>query len=1109
MQTVGRRQVGVTVGAALVAVVCAILVGSVLAGAGSGLAPASAPGAGSSSSVRAAFEPFEGLPCSVTVPGENVADNAVQTAINAASPGAVICLAPGLYPEQLHVSTANLTIVGSGNSTNPSSGSVLEPNAPLAFSTYDFDSGTPAAALVSVTNTTGVELEYLAVSGANASASFTGCGQDYYGVAFQNASGKLLGATVTGIELPPSLFGCQPGLAVYADNGYFTSDVAPSPAIAVTIESSTFTAYDKGGIVCDDLGESCTIAGNTVTGVGGTDLIAQNGIQVAFGASALVFGNDVTGNHYLPGLNADYFSPTYTASGILVYDAGAVLNVSANVLAGNDLGIAVAGTASASVSNNTISQGYAYGITFDLNTSAAWLGLPVYSTDTPWTSTATGNTIANVNVGLLVYDDNVTVHAGSITDVNVSLEAMTDGAGPYYVNVSSLFASSNVSAALLGNVSSYQATAGFFPKATGRYSLVSDSFAENPFAPIGGVRDGVVLNGTSALVDAVSVAGFQVGYYVNPSVSAATIEDSQYTANPNLGVPETGIWAGNFAYPTTEDSGTIVLSGDSILGPGGGANSSLAGGSGIVASGASLLISDNTVRDWSAFSGADGYDWWEGTQSVGILFACPPTTSAADCVVTGNSLSNNTIGVTVILTNLSFSTALEAGGVTITGNHIDDSLGYGLFTEMTWTGPGAAPTSTIAGNTFDNTETGAPAMVLSGQGFNVSGNVFIGTSASGDQGPTQGEGGPSIATATVEATDYWTTGVDTVVLNANLFLDTDLYWSTSFFNGSASTLQGGELATFTEVGLPAATEWGVDVDGTSGSVAAPATIVADLQNTSSMVPFFALPVSGYTAHPNAGTFRVLGAPIAQTINFTLGAYNVTFTETGVPAGLVWYLNLTNGQMFSSTGATISFAEPDGNYSYAFGATPQFPKYYGALPGSFEVNGGPVTVHVVFTEARQVVLRESGLASGIRWWANFTEPGPYSFSSNASTLVFYLPVGSWTYSVHAANPDYTAKGRAFVIHSPLTLPHKALTFPVRFTLHTYETTVRESGLPAHSPWCVVLTGGATHCGRGTTITFRAANGTYDYSLTTTRAGYSGASGAFTVDGVTVVAVTFSS
>ncbi|HYA10261.1 MAG TPA: hypothetical protein VEH10_01095, partial [Thermoplasmata archaeon] len=308
--------------------------------------------------------------------------------------------------------------------------------------------------------------------------------------------------------------------------------------------------------------------------------------------------------------------------------------------------------------------------------------------------------------------------------------------------------------------------------------------------------------------------------------------------------------------------------------------------------------------------------------------------------------------------------------------------------------------------------------------------------------------------------------------------------------------------TFTETGLPSGTEWFVNISGGGSHSSITATIAFSEPNGTYDYTIGTANTS-YKAAP--GAFGVSGAAVGKSVAFTLVTYSLTFTETGVPTGLTWYLNLSDGQRFSSTTTTISFTEPNGSYGYMFGATPQFPKWFSALPGTAVVHGAAVAVAVAFTEVRQVILTEKGLPTGMEWWANFT--GGYSFSSTATTMLFYMPAGTWTYTLMAADHDYAAKGRTFIVHSPLALPHKALKFSVTFRLVRFTTTVTETGLPHGAKWCVVVSGGGTSCSTGTRVHFLEPNGSYTYTLTTTRAGYSGAGGSFTVHGATSVAVSF--
>ncbi len=327
--------------------------------------------------------------CSVTVHSENGADNAIQTAINA-YPGGRICISAGNFPEQLTVSNSNTVLSGAGASST-----VIEPNSgsgagTLSFAAVDWDSApfsggvpcgdstcVPLAAIILVTNsssgpTTGVTIENLQVNGA-AGSNNVACGDDFVGVDFQNASGTLNRASVTNVASPPSSFGCQEvSGAVYAYNGYFSTWVAPSPALAVTISHTSITGYQKNGITCDDPAETCTLSTDTITGAGPTTLTAQNGVQVAYGALATIKSSTVTGNSYTgPTTSNDWYGPngTYAAIGILLYDPATGTTVTKDTVTLNQIGIAYyddgamdAGSESVTISQNTVDQSNAYGI---------------------------------------------------------------------------------------------------------------------------------------------------------------------------------------------------------------------------------------------------------------------------------------------------------------------------------------------------------------------------------------------------------------------------------------------------------------------------------------------------------------------------------------------------------------------------------------------------------------------------------------------------------------------------------------------------------------------------------------------------------------------------
>ncbi|MCI4330431.1 MAG: hypothetical protein L3K19_01100 [Thermoplasmata archaeon] len=300
--------------------------------------------------------------CNLTVNSENLANNAVQTAINSANPGWRICLGSGSFPEQLHISTSGLTLAGAGAGLT-----VIDP-ASVSTTTVDWDSSSPQAplaAVILVANTTGVTVAGLTVNASASASSITGCGSDFVGVDFQNSSGTLTRATVTGVQLSPSLLGCQNQLAVYAYTGWFSTSFVPFPPLHVTVSQTLVTVYGKNAITCDDPGLTCTLNGDTTVGIGGTSATAQNGIQVAYGAVGHLLNDKVSADNYTGGGSTlDWFGTGFQASGILLYNAGGGTTVAHSTLSGDPNAIAVFETTPSSVyiTNNGITGAEGYGI---------------------------------------------------------------------------------------------------------------------------------------------------------------------------------------------------------------------------------------------------------------------------------------------------------------------------------------------------------------------------------------------------------------------------------------------------------------------------------------------------------------------------------------------------------------------------------------------------------------------------------------------------------------------------------------------------------------------------------------------------------------------------
>ena len=144
------------------------------------------------------------------------------------------------------------------------------------------------------------------------------------GVLFDGASGSITGVDVHGVR--QGLSGCQEGNAIEARNFDAATGDPAATQVAVTISGNTVADYQKNGITANG-NVAAEITGNTVAGDGQIDYIAQNGIQVGFGATALVRDNTVTGNWYTP--------ESYVSCGLLFFEAEGVKQQS-NTLDANE-----------------------------------------------------------------------------------------------------------------------------------------------------------------------------------------------------------------------------------------------------------------------------------------------------------------------------------------------------------------------------------------------------------------------------------------------------------------------------------------------------------------------------------------------------------------------------------------------------------------------------------------------------------------------------------------------------------------------------------------------------------------------------------------------------
>ena len=131
------------------------------------------------------------------------------------------------------------------------------------------------------------------------------------------------------------------------------------------------------------------------------------------------------------------------------------------------------------------------------------------------------------------------------------------------------------------------------------------------------------------------------------------------------------------------------------------------------------------------------------------------------------------------------------------------------------------------------------------------------------------------------------------------------------------------------------------------------------------------------------------------------SYTVTFTESGLPSGSTWYVNMTDHDSGTITGSSYFFSLANGSYSYTISISD---KTYSPSPysGSFTVNGANVSESVAFSEVTYVVtFIETGLPSGTSWSVTFNGT---TLSSTTNTISFTAANGTYSYSIGSIS-DY--------------------------------------------------------------------------------------------------------
>ena len=197
---------------------------------------------------------------------------------------------------------------------------------------------------------------------------------------------------------------------------------------------------------------------------------------------------------------------------------------------------------------------------------------------------------------------------------------------------------------------------------------------------------------------------------------------------------------------------------------------------------------------------------------------------------------------------------------------------------------------------------------------------------------------------------------------------------------------------FTETGLPSGTAWSVTFNGTASSSSASNISFTAPNGTYS---YEVANVAGYSSSLSSGNITVNGSSVRAEILFSPVTYGVTFTESGLPSGAAWYVNVS-GQPSSGPQTSSSYSSSLPNGSYKFTVFTPDREYKPSYSGSFAVKGKAVSLSILFSLVTySVTFTETGLPSGTLW--NFTINGTVEQSSG-NQLTIPLPNGSYPFTI---------------------------------------------------------------------------------------------------------------
>jgi len=292
-----------------------------------------------------AYPPFAASDVTVGTCAGPLTFTSIQAAVTAAPSGSTVRICPGTYAEQVVV-TKPLTL--RGLRAGGSSGAVIVPPSSLAAVIRLLTTDCVVYQILAQ-GAQNVNLQNLSVDWLNhdlPTATTTGsCSSpdDVMGILYQNASG-MVSNVVTRNQQLPAVPGNQAGEGIFVESSGGKSQI--------TVQNSAVHDFQKNGITTNGVGISVQIQNNSVRGSGPNPDIAQNGIQLGYGATGEVESNALS--------DFVYSGEGFVATGILVVGSRGA-DLEENIVGNTQGGIATVSIPGSDADKTSIHDNWIFG----------------------------------------------------------------------------------------------------------------------------------------------------------------------------------------------------------------------------------------------------------------------------------------------------------------------------------------------------------------------------------------------------------------------------------------------------------------------------------------------------------------------------------------------------------------------------------------------------------------------------------------------------------------------------------------------------------------------------------------------------------------------------